>query len=57
MYEELARARANELRAAEHTINNRMQWAEISTIERLEKALRVARGRVYSVAAPILKTN
>ena len=57
MYEELARARANELRASEHTINHRMRWAEISTIERLEKALRVARGRFYSVATPVLKTN
>ncbi|MEP7216414.1 MAG: hypothetical protein ABI782_09180 [Anaerolineaceae bacterium] len=57
MYEELARARANELRVAEHTISHRMRWAEVSTIERLEKALRVARGRFYSVAGPILKTN
>jgi len=57
MYEELARARTNELRASEQTINHRMRWAEISTIERLEKALRVARGRLYSVSSPVLKTN
>ncbi len=56
-FDELATVRANELRANEQTINNRMQWAEIRTIDRLEKALRTARGRVSSGAIPVLKTN
>ena len=45
MYYELAQTTSIELRAAEQTIHQRMEWDEIKTIERLEKALRVARGR------------
>ena len=57
MYEELSRVRGNELRAAELTISHRMEWAEISTIERLEKALRLARRRFQPAGVPVLKTN
>lgn len=57
LYEELARARQDELWAAESTIAHRMRWAEISTIERLENALRTARERFHSSSAPVLKTN
>ena len=57
LFDELVHARANELRANEQTINNRMQWAEIRTIERLENALRTARGRFTSGSIPVLKTN
>ncbi len=56
-FDELATVRANELRANEQTISNRMQWAEIRTIDRLEKALRTARGRFNSGSIPVLKTN
>ena len=57
MYEELSRVRGNELRAAELTISHRMEWAEISTIDRLEKALRAARSRFSPSGVPVLKTN
>ena len=57
LYEELARARQNEFRAAELTISHRMRWAEISTIDRLEKALRAARSRFSPSGVPVLKTN
>jgi len=56
-FDELVHARENELRANEQTISNRMQFAEIRTIERLENALRTARGRFYSGSIPVLKTN
>ena len=57
LYEELARARQTEFRAAELTIRHRMRWAEISTIDRLEKALRAARSRFSPSGVPVLKTN
>lgn len=57
LYEELARARQTEFRAAEYTIQHRMEWAEISTIDRLEKALRAARSRFSPSGVPVLKTN
>ena len=57
LFDELVHARENELRANEQTISNRMQWAEIRTIERLENALRTARGRFTSGSIPVLKTN
>lgn len=57
VYEEFVQARQNELRAADLTIAHRMQWAELRTIDRLESALRAARGRFYSGGVPVLKTN
>lgn len=57
MYEEFARVRTNELRAASQTIEHRMRWAEIRTFERLEKALRVARIRLTSAGLRVMRTN
>ena len=57
MYEEFARVRANELRAASLTIEHRMRWSQIRTIERLEKALRVARIRLSTAGARVMRTN
>ncbi len=45
MLYEFFQARESELRAAEANIGARKRWAEISRVERLETALRVARGR------------
>ena len=46
MYYEMMNARITELRVAETTINNRMMWEQVSRIERLERALKMARGRL-----------
>ena len=53
----LAHAREIELRAARQSIENRMQWTEISTTERLEAALRQARRRSQSAGLPVPETN
>ena len=57
MHEEIIRAREIDLRAARQSIENRMQWTEISTIERLEAALRRARRRSQSAGLPVPETN
>ena len=57
MYEEIDHAREIELRAARQSIENRMQWTEISTIERLEAALRRARRRSQPAGLPAPETN
>lgn len=49
MLHELAQSRYNELRAAETQINNRIAWESISRIERLERALKSARGRLQGI--------
>jgi hypothetical protein len=49
MLHEIADSRINELRAAETRINNRIAWENISRIERLECALKSARGRLQSI--------
>lgn len=41
--QEMANARQNELAAASLTIQHRIEWAQISRIERLESALRAAK--------------
>ena len=56
MHEEIIRAREIELRAARQSIENRMQWTEISTIERLEAALRRARRRSQPAGLPVPET-
>ena len=58
MYEpELAATRGIELRAAATTIHHRMKWAELRTIERLEKELRLARGRSGTAVPPLLRAG
>jgi hypothetical protein len=44
--QELATASKAERTALSRTLDQRMEWAEVSRIERLESALRVARGRL-----------
>lgn len=46
MYEEMMNARLTELRVAEKTITNRMMWEQVSRIDRLERALKMARGKL-----------
>lgn len=48
MYERLLiESRAMELKAQETEIRHRMEWHQIATIERLEKALSVAKRRLH----------
>lgn len=49
MLHELAHSRINELRAAETRIAHRMEWENISRIDRLERALKSARGRLQGI--------
>ncbi len=49
MLHELAQSRINELRAAETMIGHRMAWEHISRMERLERALKTARGRLQGM--------
>jgi hypothetical protein len=50
MLHELAQSRINELRAAETAIGHRMAWENISRLERLERALKTARGRLHGIS-------
>lgn len=51
MYPELMNARLTELRVAETKINNRMAWEQVSRIDRLERALKIARGKLQLLPA------
>ena len=46
MYEEMINARLTELRVADKTISQRMMWEQVSRIDRLERALKMARGKL-----------
>ncbi len=46
MYTELMNARLTELRVAEPRINQRMAWEQFTRIDRLERALKMARGKL-----------
>lgn len=46
MFNEIMRARQTELRVSETTIAHRMTWEQLSRIDRLERALKRARGRL-----------
>jgi hypothetical protein len=49
MYEELANAQMVNLKVAERTIEHRMAWNQIAQIERLERALSAARGKLATL--------
>ncbi len=51
MYPEIMNARLTELRVAETKINNRMAWEQVSRIDRLERALKIARGKLQLLPA------
>ena len=48
MHEMIARASRQEIQAADRTLRQREQWAEISRVERLERALKQARSRIFA---------
>ncbi|MBI5949011.1 MAG: hypothetical protein HY875_12805 [Chloroflexi bacterium] len=45
---DMARARERELTAQARTIDFRLEWDRISTVERLERALKTAKRRVFA---------
>ncbi|GMV85522.1 MAG: hypothetical protein AMXMBFR80_13770 [Dehalococcoidia bacterium] len=51
MLPELANARQLELKVLETQINQRMAWSQIARVERLERALKAARGRLQVLPA------
>jgi len=55
MLPELVAARQDELRAMETQMMHRMAWIQIKRVERLERALKVARGKLQ--ALPTLATR
>jgi hypothetical protein len=57
MLEAIANAYIADLRVHERQINQRMQWAQIARIEKLESALRAARGRLHLNPNFSLKAN
>ena len=46
MYQELINARRTDLHTAQHTINQRMEWAELNRMDRLERALKTVKSRL-----------
>ncbi len=46
MMEEMMNARLTELRVSDRTISQRMAWEQVSRIDRLERALKMARGKL-----------
>jgi hypothetical protein len=49
MYEEIVNAHQMNLKVNERTIEHRLSWVEISKIERLERALSTARGKLSTL--------
>ena len=47
MFEEIANAYVVDLQVHERQISQRKQWAQLARIEKLEGALRAARGRLH----------
>ena len=57
MLEAIANAYIADLKVHERQITQRMQWAQIARIEKLESALRAARGRLHINPSFSLKAN
>jgi hypothetical protein len=57
MLPELVNARMQELQALETQINQRMAWSQIVRVERLERALKAARGRLQVLPALSPRAN
>jgi len=55
MYEQLVNAHVSNLEVARHTIEHRMEWNELSRMDRLERALRTTRSRLRML--PTLNTE
>jgi len=54
---ELVNARQSELRTFETQITHRMAWAQIMRVERLERALTIARSRLQVLSTLFPKAN
>lgn len=57
MYTELMNSRLSDLRVAETTIANRMAWEQVSRIDRLERALKMARGKLQILPTLSVKAH
>ncbi len=57
MLHELVNARQAELRVAETRIAHRMAWSQIVRVERLERALTIARSRLQVLSTLFPKAN
>jgi hypothetical protein len=49
MYEELVNAHMVNLKVSEKQIGHRITWAQLSQIDRLERALSTARGKLQAL--------
>lgn len=49
MYEELLNAHLTNLKVSERKIEHRLTWAQITRIDRLERALSNARGKLQTL--------
>ena len=57
MLDENMKANINNLRNQDLMIQHRMQWAQVSRIDRLERALKVARGKLSFAPTLSARTN
>lgn len=57
MLEELMKARLSDIQVAETRINKRMEWEQMFQVERLERALTVARGKLNILPTLSAKVN
>lgn len=57
MLEEMMRAHAATLRISQTTIEHRMEWEQVSRIERLERALKVAKSKLNFLPTLSARTN
>lgn len=47
MYEELLASRKSDILLATRTIDRRIEWEQLMQVDRLERALKRARGKLY----------
>ena len=57
MFEELMNAHLTDLRTTETLIEHRMEWEQITRIERLERALKSARGKMNFLLTLSVRMN
>lgn len=57
MLEELVHAHLTEYKVSGRTIEQRVAWEQLSRIERLERALKTARAKMFPMPALSTRTN
>ena len=57
MYQELVNAHLTDLRVSSRKIERRMEWAQVSHIEKLERALTNARVKLHMLPNLSARTN